>query len=155
PADALGQTVDDVLENPRRRQRDRGGRKYAEESGHVGSLSPPDVRHKALERLQHGGSITMRLLTKTATPRLFRTFIAIAGAVIACAACRALAQDRSSAVIGERYGVEGSLSLWNPSVSGVISSDQFGIVGSDIDFNTDLKFEQTKFRDLRFVLRPA
>lgn len=100
----------------------------------------------------------MRFLTMTETPRSFRRLAAITLAVaIACMARPALAQDRpgTQTVIGERYGVEASISLWNPSVNGVISSDQFGIIGSDIDFNTDLKFEQTKFRDLRFVIRPA
>ncbi len=68
------------------------------------------------------------------------------------------AQDRPRGpadAIGEKYHVEVSGSLWNPTVSGVISSDQFGIIGSDIDFNNDLKFEQTRFKDIRFVLRPA
>ncbi|HKW01328.1 MAG TPA: hypothetical protein VJN96_16005 [Vicinamibacterales bacterium] len=98
----------------------------------------------------------MRILTKTETTRRIRTF-AIAAAAIACAVRPALAQDRpvNNAAIGEKYHVEASFALWNPSVFGVISSDQFGIVGSDIDFATDLKYEQTKFRDLRFVVRPA
>ena len=99
----------------------------------------------------------MGILTKTETARRIRT-IAIAAAAIACVARPALAQDRpvnNSAAIGEKYHVEATVALWNPSVFGVISSDQFGIIGSDIDFATDLKYEQTKFHDLRFVVRPA
>ncbi len=99
----------------------------------------------------------MRILTTTDSVRRLRRFAAITVAAIVCAARPALAQDRpvNNAVIGEKYHIEASFALWNPSVFGVISSDEFGIPGSDIDFNTDLKYEQTKFRDLRFVVRPA
>jgi hypothetical protein len=55
----------------------------------------------------------------------------------------------------ESYHVEVSGNLWNPSLFGVISSEQFGQVGSDIDFTTDLGYERTRFKDLRIVLRPA
>jgi len=70
----------------------------------------------------------------------------------------ASAQDRppsSSSAIGENYHVEFAASLWNPTLLGKISSDQFGIVGSDIDLTTDLGYQQTRFKDFRFVVRPA
>jgi hypothetical protein len=57
--------------------------------------------------------------------------------------------------LGEDYHAEFGFTLWNPALAGVISSEQFGIVGSEIDFIDDLGFEQTRFRDLRFVLRPG
>lgn len=99
----------------------------------------------------------MGFLTKIATRRRLGRMATIAVAAVACVARPALAQDRPStnAAIGEKYHVEGAVSLWNPSVFGVISSDEFGIIGSDIDFKTDLKYEQTKFHDLRLVVRPA
>lgn len=57
--------------------------------------------------------------------------------------------------LGEDYHVELSGTLWNPTVFGVISSEQFGIIGSQIDFENDLGFQQTRFKDLRIVLRPS
>jgi len=61
----------------------------------------------------------------------------------------------SEQAIGEKYHVELSGTLWNPTLTGVVSSEQFGIKGTSLDFTTDLGFEQTRFKDLRIVLRPA
>ena len=58
-------------------------------------------------------------------------------------------------VLGERYHVEVSGNLWNPALLGVVSSEQFGILGTDIDFVGDLGYERSRFRDMRIVLRPA
>jgi hypothetical protein len=57
--------------------------------------------------------------------------------------------------VGERYHVEVSGNLWNPNLLGMVSSEQFGILGSDIDFVGDLGYERTRFRDLRIVVRPG
>lgn len=68
----------------------------------------------------------------------------------------AQADDRvSTRAIGEEYHVELSGGFWRPSVSGIFSSEQFGIVGSNIDFVTDLGFKTTRFGDVRLVLRPS
>jgi hypothetical protein len=56
---------------------------------------------------------------------------------------------------GERYNFEFSISFWNPTPEMVISSEALGIPGSDIDFVTDLGIEQSRFRQIRAVLRPA
>ena len=121
PGDALGDAVNHVLQDPRRRHRDRGGSKRAEQSEDVGALTPPDVGQEARERPQHGGSITMGFLTKIATRHRLGRMATIAVAAVACVARPALAQDRPStnAAIGEKYHVEGGVSLWNPSVFGV------------------------------------
>jgi hypothetical protein len=84
----------------------------------------------------------------------------IVGAIVAAAPRAAAAQSfkpetPDNRAIGERYHVEVSGTLWNPSLFGVISSEQFGIIGSDIDFTSDLGFEKTRFKDLRIVLRPG
>ena len=63
-------------------------------------------------------------------------------------------QDDNSA-IGEKYHIEGGFTFWNPTVAGLVSSEQFGYVGSNIDLVTDLGFAQTRFRDFRLILRPA
>jgi len=57
--------------------------------------------------------------------------------------------------IGEDYHVEVSGTLWHPNLFGQISSEQFGLAGSQIDFIDDLGYEQTRFKDLRIVLRPT
>jgi hypothetical protein len=65
--------------------------------------------------------------------------------------------DFDTSAVGERYHVEIAGSLWNPSLAGQIqvSSDQWGIVGSSIDFTDDLAFETTRFKEFRAVLRPS
>lgn len=57
--------------------------------------------------------------------------------------------------IGETYRIEVAGGMWQPTVSGIISSEQFGIPGSAIDFVSDLGFTTTRFTDGRLVLRPA
>jgi hypothetical protein len=56
---------------------------------------------------------------------------------------------------GETYHVEGALEIWNPPPDLKVSSEQFGIVGNTIDAVTDLGVQQTRFKELRIVLRPA
>jgi hypothetical protein len=83
------------------------------------------------------------------------------GAAIALAALPTAASAQYSApaltheAIGEKYHAEVSGTLWNPSLFGVVSSEQFGIAGSNIDFTNDLGFTRTRFKDLRIVLRPS
>lgn len=71
----------------------------------------------------------------------------------------AIAQDpapvASTRATGEVYRIEVSGSLWNPSVFGVISSEQFGIAGTEISFTNDLGFKSKRFGDVRLVLRPG
>jgi hypothetical protein len=88
--------------------------------------------------------------------------IAAAALAALAAGVPADAQAQSSDVprsarpaIGERYHVEVSGNLWNPALLGIVSSEQFGILGTDIDFVGDLGYEQSRFRDLRIVLRPG
>lgn len=65
------------------------------------------------------------------------------------------APELDSSAIGEQYHVEVSGSLWKPDVYGVISSEQFGIIGSQISFVDDLGFEKTRFKAFKLVLRPS
>jgi len=64
-------------------------------------------------------------------------------------------QETSRGPLGDRYRIEVSGTLWNPTVAGVVSSEQFGIAGDSIDFQSDLGYRQTKFGDFRMVLRPS
>ena len=79
----------------------------------------------------------------------------IAALLPATANAQYRAPSFSNEAIGEKYHVELNGTMWNPSLFGVVSSSQFGIIGNDIDFVKDLGFEQTRFRELGVVLRPG
>ena len=87
------------------------------------------------------------------------TAILVVASVVAMTPAVARAQysapDSDRRAVGEKYHVEVAGSLWTPSLFGQISSEQFGILGSSIDFGTDLDYTKTRFKDLRIVLRPS
>lgn len=92
--------------------------------------------------------------------RTFRYLLGGAGlaaALLMPATTLAQANDPviSTRAIGEDYHIELSGGFWRPKVAGTISSEQFGIVGSNIDFTKDLGFTTTRFGDGRLVLRPG
>lgn len=80
--------------------------------------------------------------------------VASAGLPLASAWAQ-FAPAQASPATGERYHVEGQIGLWNPSPTITISSESLGIIGSKIDFVNDLGIQQSRFPDLRLVLRPA
>ena len=57
--------------------------------------------------------------------------------------------------IGEAYHVEILGGMWNPTPKLTISSEAFGIVGSNIDFTTDLGIAPKRFGEVRVRLRPG
>jgi hypothetical protein len=61
----------------------------------------------------------------------------------------------SDPATGEKYHFEISGVLWKPTPEAVISSEDLGIIGSDIDFVTDLGITEETFGEMRLVLRPA
>lgn len=65
------------------------------------------------------------------------------------------APELNPGVPAEQYHFEVAGTIWNPNLSGVISSQRLGIIGSNVDFVDDLGFERTSFADLRIVLRPS
>jgi hypothetical protein len=56
---------------------------------------------------------------------------------------------------GEQYHIEGAVGLWFPGASIAVSSESLGIVGSVIDFKTDLGLEDKNLPDFRLVLSPS
>ncbi len=80
------------------------------------------------------------------------TGLALAAPAEAQYGVRGASSDRAT---GETYHVEPGASFWNPTPDIVISSESLGIIGSNIDFVNQLGIEQTKFRELNVVLRPA
>ena len=79
----------------------------------------------------------------------------IALSLPAMAAAQYGAPELGTGVPAEQYRVEVAGAIWNPGLSGIVSSQRLGIIGSDVDFIDDLGFEQTSFTDLRIVLRPG
>ena len=65
------------------------------------------------------------------------------------------APELGAGVPAEQYHFEVAGTIWNPSLSGIVSSQRLGIIGSNVDFIDDLGFEQKSFKDLRIVLRPS
>ena len=61
------------------------------------------------------------------------------------------AKPMSDPATGESYHVEIGGYLWFPTPDILISSEALGIVGSQIDFVSDLGIEKTKFRQLKTV----
>ena len=57
--------------------------------------------------------------------------------------------------IGEQYNVEVMAGLWSPSPEIMVSSNAFGIVGSEIDFDQDLGIGSERFGEIRIRLRPG
>ncbi len=66
------------------------------------------------------------------------------------------AKASSNRATGETYHVEIGGYLWNPNPEIAITSESLpGVVGTRIDFVTDLGIEKTRFKQLKVVLRPA
>jgi hypothetical protein len=99
----------------------------------------------------------MRIRRQPSSWRRTAILAALAASVLipATATAQYRAPDASPGAIGEKYHVEVAGNFWNPTLFGKISSEQFDIIGSDIDVVRDLGYQQTRFRDLRIVLRPS
>src|SRR5262245_49040821 len=98
------------------------------------------------------GSITMQIF-RTRMPWVPVLAMGLLVALVSPAS----AQTRSgpTPAIGEVYGIEVGASWWNAEPVGLISSERLGLIGSQVNFTSDLKFESTRFRDLRLIVRPS
>ena len=56
---------------------------------------------------------------------------------------------------GEQFHVEGTIGFWSPNANMNVSSDQFGISGSSIDFKRDLGLVDHKFTEMHLLFKPA
>ncbi len=90
----------------------------------------------------------------TPTGRLTMAMAMLFSALAAPAAAQYSAPSMSTAgSVGEDYHIQAAAGLWAPTLTGVVSSEQLGIVGTKIDFVKDLKFQDTKFSDFRFEIK--
>jgi hypothetical protein len=64
-------------------------------------------------------------------------------------------RDVSDPATGEQYHVEGAIGLWFPTTEMQISSTALNIVGTVIDFKTDLGLQDQKFSEFHLVVRPG
>ena len=87
--------------------------------------------------------------------------ISVAAVLVVClgVAAQAGAQDSANSnanrATGENYHVEIGGFLWNPSPEIDVTSESLGIIGSKIDFVTDLGIERSMFKQVKVVLRAA
>jgi hypothetical protein len=71
------------------------------------------------------------------------------------AAAQSGVKPPSERATGETYHVEVGGFLWFPSPDILITSESLGIIGSKIDFVTDLGIETNTFKQIRVVLRAS
>ena len=82
-------------------------------------------------------------------------FCLAVGLLAAPAAAQSDTSSASNRATGENYHVEIGGFLWSPSPDVSITSESLGIVGSTIDYVTDLGIERSTFKQLKVVLRPS
>jgi hypothetical protein len=91
--------------------------------------------------------------------RLFATILCLVAGLSAAAPAEAQYRGRRAGVsnraTGENYHVELGGALWNPTPEIFISSEGLGQIGDNIDFVNTLGLSQTKFKQLKLVLRPG
>ncbi len=90
--------------------------------------------------------------------RVFGIGVCLFAGMLAAAPAEAQYSPRrgsSNRATGETYHVEIGGAFWNPSPDIVIASEGLGQQGDPIDFVKTLGIEQTKFRQLKVVLRPG
>jgi hypothetical protein len=92
---------------------------------------------------------------------LRRAAVAAAGSLFLwlVAAVPAVAQygrpTMSDPATGEKYHVEVTYGFWYPDLEATISSEQLGIIGTEIDVKSDLGYTDEGLRQFRLVLRPG
>ena len=88
--------------------------------------------------------------------RLFAMFVCLLGVLATAAPVEAqYGRPNSNLATGENYHFEVTGAFWNPTPDVVISSEQFGQIGSNVDFVNTLGIQQSKFRQLKLVARPG
>ncbi len=80
--------------------------------------------------------------------------VTLAGLLVSTPA-RAQFQPRpvSEPATGEQYHVEGAIGFWIPTTEMQISSSALGIIGTTIDFKTDLGLQDHAFPEFHFVAK--
>ena len=87
--------------------------------------------------------------------RLYAAILLALASLLAPASARAQFQPRpvSDPATGEQFHIEGAIGLWFPGTEMQISSTALAIVGSKIDFKTDLGLQDQKFPEFHLVAK--
>src|SRR6476661_6121133 len=135
------------------RTNSRATRRSTENTGTCHELSPRGDTGLQFARR----SVDMCSDMNTSVPRHHR-WAAVAAALF-CFAAPAAAQHQPAPVdnpaTGEKYHIEGSAGFWMPNADIVISSEQLGIPGSQINVKRDLGLTDQHFPAFTVELRPA
>lgn len=88
---------------------------------------------------------------------VFLASMIVATLVPSLSSAQVAVPSTSTRAIGEVYRIEVSGGVWSPTVFGsiAVTNDQIEAQGTTIDFVNDLGFKDTRFPDLRVVLRAA
>ncbi len=113
------------------------------------SASPSRLSSDTISATLPGREPPMRMRT------LVTTFCIGASLMASPALAQYGAHPVADPATGEKYHVEVTGSLWNPSPDLVISSESLGIAGDEIDLVKDLGIAKTTFKQVKVVLRPA
>ena len=94
------------------------------------------------------------------TSRAVRLYtLAAAYALVVCAAAPAHAQYKPQTLndpaTGEKFHIEAGAGFWRPTADMKISSEGFGLAGTEIDLKKDLGLTDQSFRALQLTLRPT
>src|SRR5215471_1223446 len=144
---------------------------WAEYTDRIQALATPRRRFHALgtrpcrgildqphpSRLTRGIRSTFRGGILSMRTRVSTVLLCLAAALAAAVPAQAQygARATSDRATGETYHVEIVAAFWNPTPDVVISSEQFGQIGTNIDFVNTLGIVETNFKQLKIVLRPA
>jgi hypothetical protein len=93
--------------------------------------------------------------TSRAAIRLYGVIVMTLAGLLGSTPARAQFQPRpvSEPATGEQYHIEGAIGLWFPSTEMQISSTALQIVGTTIDFRTDLGLEDHTFPEFHLVAK--
>jgi hypothetical protein len=95
------------------------------------------------------------MVKSASIPYRWAAFALAACTIAAPAAAQYRPRTTNDAPTGEKYHIEAGAAYWFPSADIVISSEQLGIPGSQIDAKRDLGLTDDKFPLLNVELRPA
>jgi hypothetical protein len=87
--------------------------------------------------------------------RLYTLIVFSVANLLVSTAARAQFEPRpvSDPATGERFHVEGAIGIWFPTTEMQISSTALGIIGSQIDFKTDLGLQDQNFPEFHLVAK--
>lgn len=96
-------------------------------------------------------------MNRSAAVRTYAGVFVAAAFVLFAAPARAQFQPRpiEDPATGEAYHVEGFAALWFPNAGISATSEEFGIVGTTIDFKRDLGLQDSRFGNFKLVGKPT